>query len=376
MPAAALALAAGLACSSRTAPPRAGPDAAPLVLEPAWRLDLHVGVPLSLRALDGGFVLISASGRALFVDGETGTLGWETDLEAPLAGEPTRALPGGAGGQGWLAVPTQKGVVALSAADGGVLSRLPSPEENLHLTAIPEGLLVLDPSSSAALVSPAGGPPLWEVRLPSPATAPAASCGSQIVVGMENGRLAGLDRASGELRWTKKLGSPAAVRPACTARHAIVATVDNTIHALRLHRRSAGRMWRTRTGADPAAPPAIEGQTVLLLSKDTYLYGLRKRNGHLIFRIRLGWRPSPAAILRELILVAGVQATRLAAYRLPLGLNAGGFDLPPGSRFVTPPVVSGDRVALGVAKFGETDHSSLIALSAARVEEAASGEDP
>jgi hypothetical protein len=105
---------------------------------------------------------------------------------------------------------------------------------------------------------------------------------------------------------------------------------------------------------------------VLLPSKDTYLYGMKRRNGHLVFRIRLGRRPGPAAIVGDLVLVSGAQATRLEAYRLPLGYSAGGFDVPVGSRFVTPPILSGGTLAMGVVKFGVADRSRLIAIGVDR----------
>jgi hypothetical protein len=191
-----------------------------------------------------------------------------------------------------------------------------------------------------------------------------------------DGRVAGIDPGDGSPRWTKDLHSPAAAAPGCDGRNAFVATEDDTLHALRLHRRSAGRMWKVRSGADPAAPPVAAGKAVLFLSKDTYLYGLRRRNGHLVFRIRLGRRPGPAALLEDLVLVAGLHATRLDAYRLPLGLNAGGFGLPEGTRFVTPPVAAAGRVAFGAARFGETERARVVSLVLSRSEAGTSSAPP
>lgn len=359
-----LASLAALSCAGRGRPAGRAGEPPPLVLEPAWSAQLDQGGPLDLAPVPGGFAVVSADGRLRGLDASTGSVAWEARLPSGPRGPAVsfQEVPGVR--SEWLALPTAGAVEILDGATGARVASIPLVEGDPppRLSAVAEGLLLMEAGGDAVLVSPGDGREIWRRPLPSPASAPGAACRGQVVAGLSDGRLAGLSAGSGKLLWTKKLGSPAAARPACDGRHLYVATRDNRLHALRLHRRSAGRMWKVITGADPAAPPLVVEETLLLLSKDTYLYGLKRRNGHLIFRIRLGRRPGPAAVLQELILVSGAQSPRLEAYRLPRGLNAGGFDLPVGSRFVTPPVVSGGTIALAVARFGVTDSSRVIAL--------------
>jgi hypothetical protein len=181
-------------------------------------------------------------------------------------------------------------------------------------------------------------------------------------VGLEDGRIVGVDLETGEILTRKSLGSPAAVAPTCRGWSAWVATRDNALHSLRLHARRAGERWRVLSGADPAAPAIPFKDDVLFLSKDTFLYGFRKSNGHLRFRLRLDRRPGPGAILDDLLFVAGPQSTRLDAFRLPEGRPAGSYTLPEAARFVTPPVASAGRVAVVVGRYGE-ETSKLVGLA-------------
>jgi outer membrane protein assembly factor BamB len=349
------------ACAARDIPPFLAAAETAVTLAPAWSVELEVGGEMQLHPAPGGFLLVTAEGRLLLLEGDGGTVAWSRDLGARVTGP---AALGEAGpGKGWVALPVEGGVALLTLPGGDPIPRWMSVGAGHYLSTVGANLLALSESGTAHLLDPLTGREIWSRNLGAGASAAGTGCREQILAGLEDGTLVGLDAATGERRWRKALRSPAAVAPACHGKHVFVATEDNTLHALRIHRGSAGRMWKVRSGADPVAPPLAVDKAVLFLSKDTYLYGLRRRNGHLVFRIRLSRRPGPAAVLDDLVLVAGHQATRLDAYRLPTGLNAGGFDLPVGSRFVTPPVVSGDWVAFAVARFGQLDRSRLIALA-------------
>ncbi len=365
-----LALSAAASCAARERAQALAAAQKATILAPAWSVELDFGGPLELRAARSGFAVFGSGGQVVFFDGADGSIRWRTSLAAPPAGIPVVGEAEDGSGA-WAAVPLEKSIALLDLRDGQVRAGWPRPPgELIQLTTTPASLIVLAEGGKVFALDPSSGKERWSAELPGPpALVPASACRGQILAGLKDGRLAGLDGLDGTLRWTQKLRSPAAAAPSCAEPHAFVATIDNTLHALRVHRRGAGRMWKVRSGADPVAPPQIVESSVLFLSKDTYLYGLRRRNGHLAFRIRLGRRPGPAALLDDLVLVSGLQAKRLDAYRLPSGLSAGGFDLPEDTRFVTPPVVSGARVAFGVARFGETDRARLIALTARRADE-------
>jgi outer membrane protein assembly factor BamB len=349
------------ACGGRGGRPGPG-VAAVLTLSPAWSTLVEVPADLQLAAVPGGFLVATPSGTFLRMSAEDGALLWRRDLNLPVEGEIAVLRDTARSDSGFAAFHLKDGDVGLLPLDDGEgLTRWPLGWEEPILSEAGGRLLALSPSGGAALYDPWSQKVLWEASLPPTARAGAADCGELLLIGLADGTLVALESRSGSVRWGERLPAPAAVAPSCTEAQVFVATVDNDLHALRLRRRSASRMWRVRSGADPVGPPLVIEGTALLLSKDTYLYGFRRRNGHLLFRTRLDRRPGPAAVLRDLVLVAGPHVRRLDAFRLPEGRSAGAFELPVGTRFLTPPVVSGDRVALAVARYGQ-ESARIIAL--------------
>jgi len=353
------------ACSVRRGP------TAPLAtegfrLEEAWSTAVADAGPIQIASAPGGFVAATSSGDVLFADGATGKVAWKKSVGAALSG-PLVVIGGEVGAAGpersWAAAVTESGDVAIVPLDpAGVVARWSLGWPGAILTATSGGVMALDSGGAAAFHVPGEAAARWELRLSPLAPVPAAPCGAFVLAGQADGRLVAIEPGSGRILWRKRLGSPLAAAPACEDRFAFAATGDNFLYALRIHRRSAGKRWRIRSGADPAAPPLPLGGTVVLLSKDTYLYAFNRRNGHLKFRIRLDRRPGPAARMEDVLLVAGSHASLLGAYRLPTGAAAGAFSLPVGGHFVSPPVVSGDHLAIAVARYGE-EASTLVGLA-------------
>jgi outer membrane protein assembly factor BamB len=366
-----LLLAAALALAACSGPHARRPGAAPdrdVAFGPAWSVPLDAGVEIHLAAAPGGFLVAAPDGRLELLSAAGGASLWRRRLGAGLAGAPVAA-------DGAVAAARVDGSLAALRAETGEILSTWRPEEGPgavssgglqappRITAGGGRVLHVSAEGVARAYRPGLPDPLWKTRLLPPAPAGGALCAGQFLVGLADGRIVGLDAESGRVLWRKRLGAPLAAPPGCEGRRVLAATADNRLHALRLHRRSAGLVWRARTGADPAAPPLAAGKLALLLSKDTHLYGFREGNGHLAFRVRLDRRPGPAALLDDVILVAGFQATRLDAFRLPAGRSAGGFALPEGSRFITPPVISGGTLAIALARYGEAS-GRLIALAA------------
>lgn len=338
----------------------------------AWTVPLETAGEVQLEAAPGGFVVASPAGKIHLVTAANGSVAWRTDFGASIAGAVVVAAPGSvpttesapAADGAWVAAPVEGDAVAVARIGSPDPPRLlKTGLRSVVLSAVGANLFIHSIEGGAALVSLADGNPIWKRRLPPAAGVQSVVCGDRLLVGCADGHLLGVEIASGKIAWGKQLGSPLAAAPACAENHALAATADNVLHALRLHRRSAGIMWRTRSGADPAAPPLFVGRQALLISKDTFLYGFGGGNGHLAFRARLNRRPGPAALLKDLLLIAGPHATRLDAIQLPAGRSAGGFDLPEGTRFITPPIVSEGKVAIAFARYGE-EACRLVALAA------------
>jgi len=353
-------------CAVRKAPPPSTALAGEEALTPVWSVPVEAASEVQVEAAPGGFVVATPSGAVMRFAAADGARVWKIDLGAKVAGN-IAVAPGPPGvDAGWGAVPLEDGTLAaFSLATGERIARWASGSGPFFLAAAREKILAVAAAGPARLYARDAAGALWETRLPASPTARPASCAGTFLLGLSDGRLLGLDAESGAIRWKKNLGSPVLAQPACRGRRAFLATADNRFHALRLHSHSAGILWRARSGADPAAPPVALKGTVLFLSKDTYIYAFDESNGHLRFRARLDRRPGPAALLGDLVLVAGAHARRLDAFRLPEGRGAGGFDLPEGAHFLTPPVVSDGRVAIAVARYGE-ESCRLVGLAPGR----------
>jgi len=332
-------------------------------LAPAWTITLDAAAGTQVAAAPSSFLVATPGGSLRRIDAESGRDMWKIDLAASPAGDMV-VSPGPPGAaSGFVAVPTVSGTIeVVDLETGAAASAWEAGGTAPSLSASRDRLFAVSSEGSVRAFRVGSPAPLWEARLPSPPSAPGAICRGRLLVGLADGRLVGLDLETGEVRTRKNLDSPALVAPGCGGKRAYVATRDNKLHALRLYRRSAGLKWRIRTGADPAAVPLLHEDQVLLLSKDTFLYGFNASNGSLRFRVRLDRRPGPGALLGNLLFVAGPQSTRLDAFRLPDGRASGSYSLPEAARFVTPPVASAGRVAIVVARYGE-ESSRLVGLA-------------
>jgi outer membrane protein assembly factor BamB len=322
---------------------------------PAWTLTVAAASGIQLAAVPGGFLVATPSGDLVKVAAADGASVWRAALGAKVDG----AILVAAGSaedpnEGFAAVPLEGAEIALvSLASGEVRARIATALGSITLAASRGSIAAVSKEGIARLYKVGSPLPAWESRLPAPPSAPGTFCAGRLMIGMNDGRLVGLDLEAGEVRTRKNLRSPVMTAPGCLGTRLYVVTQDNILHALRLYRRHAGQRWHIRSGADPAASPLTFKNDVLLLSKDTFLYGFQRSNGHLVFRAHLDRRPGPGALLDDLLFVAGPQSTRLDAYRLPLGRGAGTFTLPEAARFITPPVASAGRVAIAFAKYGE-----------------------
>jgi outer membrane protein assembly factor BamB len=327
-----------------------------------WTTSLDVVADIRILAVPGGFVTAAGTGQIFMFDSESGEELWRRDAEEPIVSQLV-FIAARETNKSWIAFLVDSGdllFVPVSGIEPIRRSRL--GWRGAWLGGADGAAVVLDPKGALALIDEPGARPIWEMRIPPTAEAAITACGPLLLAGLSDGRLVAIDRRTGEYRWKKNLRSQLAAKPACNGKYAFAATKDNYLHALRLHKKRAGRLWKIKSGADPAATPILLDKTVLLLSNDTYLYGFNRRNGHLRFRSRLDRRPGPAVMIDDVLLVAGSHVNKLDAFRMPLGLKAGTFSLPIGARFVTPPVISGSHVVIGMARYGE-EKSSLISLS-------------
>jgi len=314
---------------------------------PAWTLIVAAAAGIQIAAAPGGFLVATPSGDLVKVAAADGATAWRTALGAKIDG--TIAVA-----ELFAAAPLEGAEIALvSLSSGEVKGQLATGLGPVTLAASGGSVAAVSQDGVARLYKVGSTDPLWESRLPAPPSTPGTICSGRLMIGLSDGTILGLDLGTGQVRTKRNLGSPPMTAPGCLGNRLYVVTQDNILHALRLYKKHASRKWHVRSGADPAASPLTFRSDVLLISKDTFLYGFQRLNGHLVFRAHLDRRPGPGALLDDLLFVAGPQSTRLDAFRLPLGRGAGSFTLPEAARFITPPIASAGHVAIAFAKYGE-----------------------
>ena len=335
-----------------------------------WSADAGSGAgsdwPALAPAVDGGRIHVAdARGRVFAFDAQSGRSSWHARTRTHVTG--------GAGAGGGLAVVgTDEGeVLALAAGSGEIAWRgqvssevQSSPRvvgDRVVVRSLDGKLHGLDARSGEHRWSHDGGAPSLSVRGTG---APAVSAGL-VVAGFDNGRLAAVRAAAGELVWEARVSSArgrselerladidtepvvrdgvvyaasydqeVAAFEAATGREVwrrrirshsglaadrellYVADADGSIQAL--DRLSGAPVWRqdTLVGRDPAWP-TVHGAYVVLSDREGYLHWLRREDGEPVARARPGREPlAGRPIVHRGALVAYGASGKLTAFHV------------------------------------------------------------
>ncbi len=296
-----------------------------------WQADIRPDWAGRGRTSGGGLAigagrLFVTSGYGLLqaMDPASGSVLWSKRFEAPLTAPPTvadgRVFVVGSDGTGW----------AIDAADGRVLWQLPGVPSAAGMVggagpAVAGGRVML-PFVSGDVVGAAVGTGVqnWRTRVAGQrlgrtgalvtdiAGDPVAVDGT-VFVGSRSGRVAALDAASGDVRWSARDGAFGPVWPAGDS----LFFVSDQGELLRLQARDGERVWgvplghyleaRERRRAETVAHfgPVMAGGRLLVASSDGYLRGFDPASGALLSETALpsGAASRPIVVERTLYLV-------------------------------------------------------------------------
>jgi outer membrane protein assembly factor BamB len=196
------------------------------------------------------------------------------------------------------------------------------------------------------------GRPVWSDADARVTAAPVA-WGPWLLVGEGEGALRCRDAATGTALWsfatTKPLLAPPVVDP---ERRVLLGTTDRRFVALDVDDKGDPH-WSWRLGAGIQNPPAVLADLVLFTTHEDVLYGLKRSNGHIIWRASLPSRPLSGPVMRgEAAVVACYGArpgeTFLVAFDGRTGERLGDVKAPGEIR--TAPLLAGDLLVMGLAE--------------------------
>lgn len=297
------------------APEREGPADQ---VETVWTFETIMNFDASLSVSDGT-AYGAAWGNTLFaIDVQTGEEQWRQTIgsNAPF-GAP-------AIDSGTIVIGTHEGRVYGINSEGGYLWRLGTDAPVFSSQTIHENsVFVTTMGGTVYSVSLETGEIEWEISIDEPHSysTPAVTNDTVIVAGSEfdtrppenmfilsreftewaennatGGRLYGLDRHSGDTKWSVSLDSPTIGSPTVSDGRAYIGTYDGTLTAIDLQRTSID--WQKQTDGAITAAPVVTKSMVYGSSWDRTLYAWNRETGN-----REWILPTKAPIKRSAIVV-------------------------------------------------------------------------
>jgi outer membrane protein assembly factor BamB len=327
---------AGLACATRAPVPAR----AVFPIATTWTVSLGEDPIEGPLASDGGRIFVATQGgRVKGLDRFTGAVLWQVGGRAGAL-----TLGGGvlalreADGTVWAMDPDNGS--ARWKAESGVPGTSPPAVSAERIVVAGEGLAVLDAAT---------GRVLWSAPEARAATAPAINATS-VVVGETDGHLRCRDLATGRVLWSHATARAPQAQPVGDDQgRFLVGTTDRRF--LSLDGATGDARWTWRLGADVHYPAALFERLVLFATHEDVLYALDRGNGHMAWRVALPSRPLAGPILfGDAVIVACHGArpgeTFLIGFEARTGERQGDFKVPGEAR--TPPLLVEDRVYIGM----------------------------
>jgi outer membrane protein assembly factor BamB len=275
-----------------TAPP-AKPATPPELYEQAWSAPIEVGRPIRLATVNHAVIVADSSSIAAFSLDDAGKELWRVSADpiTAIATDESRVLIG-----------SGASIRSLDPASGKELWRTPLVTAPDHIVTR-GGWVIATSGSLVGAFRATNGTTVWQMTLgPSLSSAPVID-GDGLFAALDDGRLAGLDLSTGEVRWTTWLDTEAGDLFAANDRvylgqrdggfvayrqatgefnwrmqfraetvgqassdvdHVYVSLLDNTVRAL--DRYSGNMRWTTPLDTRPANGPVVAAGTVLIPS--------------------------------------------------------------------------------------------------------------
>lgn len=109
-----------------------------------------------------------------------------------------------------------------------------------------------------------------------------ALAGDKLIVGNQNGEVAGLLLKNGKKKWTYKTGGAVFSSPAVSGNKVVFGSGDKHVYCL--DNRTGKLIWKKETGAAVLGSPLIHGDTVFIGGSDDNFMAIDIRNGYTIWK--------------------------------------------------------------------------------------------
>jgi outer membrane protein assembly factor BamB len=259
-----------------------------------------------------------------------------------------------------------KGIVRWSLAQSGEVDSSP---------AVVDGVLYVGGDSKVFALDVLSGKPIWTYQTTGPVNSSPAVADDLLFLGLLDGRVIALNRHSGELKWQFKTGNYIIGSPTVVNGLLHIGSADGKIYTL--DARLGTLVWQVQTDGTIIHAPAVQGETVYATSMTKKLHSLSARTGarRLEYFLSGNLIDTPVITANTVYFVASdgrlialkhkarqypwSHAVKVAWIQLwmlgfPLstptpqpGTLWGTFPIEKKSRFVSSPVVTGDRLFLG-----------------------------
>ena len=299
-----------------------------------WRLEFDV--PPTSIVSDGRRVFIGLeSGEIRAVDLISGNQAWSQRQQSGQL----------SAGGGLLLLRRPTGTIVFLDSDTGAERFRADSGVPGGQAAVVTGSEVLVTGDGVASIDVSDGRILWSVPPGGVrGVTPPVAAGRCVLIGEKDGNLRCRNRATGESSWVVNLGEGRHARALADERERIyVGTADRTVLALRGDRQGS-RDWRWRIGGAAPYEAALLGERLMVATLGNVLYGLNRRNGHMVWLAPLPSRPlGPPLIFGSAVLVPCHERV-VAAFDTNLGEPLGSLHAP--GAFLDAPILVGDHLVM------------------------------
>ncbi len=172
------------------------------------------------------------------------------------------------------------------------------------MTALGGWLITVAEAGQLTAYRLADGGLVWSAAAGGPAVQPVSIAGERVYVARQDGTIVALRLENGSQVWTRRIGG--APQPVLALPDRLyIGSDDNYLYCLIAR---DGRIdWRWRTGGDIIGRPSFDDERIYVVSLDTVIRGLDRRNGAQRWKQALQLRPTRGVVAApDAVLVAGV----------------------------------------------------------------------
>lgn len=241
-------------------------------------------------------VLVLDGGRVAAYDLQNGAALWSVARPATAAPVVTSDR---------VLILNDRTLTALDMRDGRPLWEIQAPSAlAAPVTAVGGWLVTVDDADQLTAYRSADGGRIWSISVGGPSVQPASIEGERVYVARQDGTILALRLENGSAVWSRRIGG--APQPVLALSDRVyVGSDDNFLYCLTA---TDGRIaWRWRTGGDMIGRPTFDDDRLYVVSLDTVVRALDRRNGAQRWKYALSLRPTRGVVAAPgAVLVSGV----------------------------------------------------------------------